>query len=180
MVVGLVAIVSSVATYAAFSSSTSVSSNTYSAGTVFVSDDDAGGAMWSVSGQLPGATVTRCIRVTYTGTLDADVKLYTTSGASALDPYLTLTVEEGSMPGGTAFPACAGFSSESTLYAGSLSDFKASRTGYASGDPAYPGAQSRWNQNDSLVYRFSVQLGSSYAAQGLSSTIALTWEARNQ
>ena len=50
----------------------------------------------------------------------------------------------------------------------------------AIGVVANPGAQTRWNQNDTLVYRFTVTLQNNTGAQGLTSTTGFTWEARNQ
>jgi len=180
LVVAVVAVVDGAGTYAAFSNTTGNGGNTYAAGTVFVSDNDAGSSMWSVSNQQPGASVTKCIRITYTGTLDADLKLYTGSGSNGLDQYLDLTVEKGSMPTGTAFPACTGFSSESTIFSDTVQNFKSNKTSFATGVGAYPGAQTKWNQNDTLVYRVTVTLQNNSSAQGLSCTLGLTWEARNQ
>jgi predicted ribosomally synthesized peptide with SipW-like signal peptide len=180
VVVGLVGLVAGAGTYAAFSKTTGSTGNTYASGTVYLSDNDAGSSMWSVSNQLPGGSVTKCIRVTYTGTLDADVKLYTTSGSNGLDPYLDMTVDKGSMPTGTTFPACTGFSSESTIFSGTVQNFKSNKTAFGSGVGAYPGAQTKWSQNDTLVYRVTVTLQNNTNAQGLSCTLGFTWEARNQ
>ncbi len=181
LLIGTTGFVSGAGTFSRFSSSTSNGGNVSQAGTVAVGDNDTGSSMWSVSGQLPGATVTKCIRLTYTGSLAATVKLYTTSASTALDPYLDLTIEKGSMPSATSFPGCAGFSSESTIFSpGTLASFKSSKTSYASGIAAYPGAQTQWNTNDTLVYRFTLTLQSTFAAQGLSSSVTFTWEAQNQ
>ena len=180
LIVGVVGFVAGAGTFAAFSSTSGNSANTYAAGTVYVSDNDAGSSMWSVSNQLPGASVTKCIRVTYTGSLDANVKLYTSSGSTGLDQYLDMTVDKGSMPSGTSFPACTSFSSESTIYSGTVQNFKSNKTSFASGVSAFPGAQTKWATNDTLVYRFTVTLQNNSSAQGLSCTLALTWEARNQ
>jgi hypothetical protein len=84
------------------------------------------------------------------------------------------------MPGGTTFPNCTGFSSESTIYSGTVQGFKNSNNAYGNGVGANPGVQTRWNQNDTLVYRFTVTLQNNTGAQGLTSTTSFTWEARNQ
>lgn len=84
------------------------------------------------------------------------------------------------MPGATAFPACTSFSSESTIYSGTIQGFKSTNTSFATGVGANPGAQTRWNQNDTLVYRFTVTLQNNTGAQGLTSRTGFTWEARNQ
>jgi len=179
---GLIATASGGATFAAFARTTQNDGDTYSAGTVTLSDDDAGSVMWDVTDQLPTSPgIVRCIRVTYTGSLAAGVRLYTTTASSALDPYLNITVEKGSMPVGTVFPNCAGFTPEATISpAGTVQAFKAARTGWANGLAAAPGAQTSWTTGNSLVYRFTMQMQDTFAAQGLTALVGLTWEAQNQ
>jgi len=180
LVVGLTAAISGAATSAAFSSSSANAGNSYAAGTVRLTDDDAAAAMWGVTGLLPSATVVRCIRVTYSGTLAAIVRIYATSVADPLDQYLTLAIEKGTMPSATAFPNCTGFSTEATIYAGSLQTFRNTQTSFGTGATAFPGTQTQWNNGDALVYRLTVTVGSSTASQGLTSNEGFTWEARNQ
>jgi hypothetical protein len=179
---GVVAVASGRATWAAFTVTTQNTNDSYVAGSVTLADNDAGTVMWDVANQLPTSpAVVRCIRVTYTGSLAAAVRLYTTTANSALDPYLNVTVDKGSMPVGTAFPNCTGFVSETSIApAGTLQAFKTARTGWANGIPAFPGAQTAWNPGDSLVYRFTVQVQNVFAAQGLTGLVSFTWEAQNQ
>ena len=179
---GLVAVASGRATFAAFSRTTSNTANAYASGTVVIADNDAGTVMWNVTNQLPTSpAIVRCIRVTYTGSLPATVSLYTTTAASALDPYLNITVEKGSMPAATTFSNCTGFVSQATISAaGTLQAFKAARTGFANGLAAFPAAQTAWNNADTLVYRFTVQVQNVFAAQGLTGLVGFTWEAQNQ
>jgi hypothetical protein len=186
LVIGVIGTLVGVGTFSAFSSTTDNTGNTYAAGSVYLSDNDAGSAMYTVTNQKPGDTVTRCIRLTYTGSLDADVKLYTTSSVNALGGYIDLTVEKGSMPTGTTFSNCTGFSSESTIYSGTLSNFTTTKNSYANGIAAYPGAATKWATNDTLVYRFTLTLQDNNSANGGSGgalttgSHAFTWEARNQ
>ena len=179
---GLVAVASGHATFAAFTATTKNPNDSYIAGNVTLADNDAGTLMWDVTNQLPTSpAIVRCIRVTYTGSVAATVRLYTTTAGSALDPYLNVTVEKGSMPAATVFPNCTGFTSEATIApTGTLQAFKTARTGWTSGIAAFPGAQTAWNPGDSLVYRFTVQLQNVFAAQGLTGLVGLTWEAQNQ
>lgn len=180
LVVGCVGLVAGAGTFAAFSATSSNAGNTFAAGTVELSDNDAGTSLYGVTNRVPGNSVTTCIRVTYSGSLAAGVKLYSQSSVDTVDQYLDLTVEKGSMPAGTPFPNCTGFGSESTIFSGTLNGFKSSNVSYASGIAANPGSQTSWNQSDTLVYRFTVTLQNTLAAQGLTSTTAFTWEARNQ
>jgi hypothetical protein len=180
LVVGSVGLVVGAGTFAAFSSTSGNAGNGFAAGTVVIADNDAGSAMWNVANRVPGDTVTTCIRVTYSGSLDANVRLYSATAVGTVDQYLNLTVDKGSMPGTTTFPNCTSFSSESTIYSGTIQGFKNANNTYSNGLGAYPGVQTKWNTNDSLVYRFTVTLQNNVGAQGLTSTTALTWEARNQ
>ncbi len=185
LIVGVIGALAGIGTFSAFSSTTDNSGNSFAAGTVYISDNDAGSAMYTVTNRKPGDVVQRCILLTYTGTLAADVSLYTASSVGAVASYIDLTVEKGTMPA-TAFPNCnAGFSG-STIYSGTLANFAATRNSYANGVAAFPGAQTQWNQNDTLVYRFTLTLQDNNNANGGSggplSTGAhsFTWEARNQ
>ncbi len=179
---GLIAVASGRVTFAVFTRTTANTANSYGSGTVAIADNDAGTVMWNVANQLPTSLATvRCIRVTYTGSLPATVSLYATTAASPLDPYLNLTVEKGSMPVGTTFPNCTGFVSQATIAPlGTLQTFKSARTAFATGVTAFPAAQTAWSNGDSLVYRFTVQVQSAFAAQGLTGSVGFTWEAQNQ
>jgi hypothetical protein len=179
---GLIAVASGRATFAAFTSTTTNPNNAIASGTVVIADNDAGNVMWNVTNQLPTSpAIVRCIRVTYSGTLPATVRLYTTTAASALDPFLNVTVEKGTMPAATTFSNCTGFVAQATISpTGTLQAFKAARTGWANGLTAFPGAQTAWNTADSLVYRFTVQTQNVFAAQGLTGQVVFTWEAQNQ
>jgi predicted ribosomally synthesized peptide with SipW-like signal peptide len=183
LLVGATSALAGFGTFSAFSSTTTNSGNSFAAGTVFVDDNDAGAAMYTVSNQKPGVATTRCIKVTYSGTMAADVKLYTTSTVGAVADYIDLTVEKGS--GNPAFPNCTGFTPESTVYTGELDDFTTAKNSYANGIAAFPGSQTQWNQNDTLVYRFTLTLQDDNNANGGATPLstgshAFTWEARNQ
>lgn len=172
-------------TFSAFSSTTDSSANSFAAGTVFVADNDAAAAMYSLSNQKPADAVQKCITVTYTGSLPSTVKLYTTSTIGTLGQYLDLTVEKGVFTSGTpAFPGCTNFSG-SAVYSGTFANFAGTKNSYANGVSAFPGSQTQWNQNDSVVYRFTLTLQDDNNANGGATALstgdhAFTWEARNQ
>jgi predicted ribosomally synthesized peptide with SipW-like signal peptide len=185
LLVGIAGSVAGTATFSAFSSTTSNSGNSFAAGTVFISDNDAGSALYSVSNAKPTDSSTTCIKVTYTGTLPADVKLYTTSTVNALATYVNLTIDKGTVTGNPAFPGCGTFTSQATIYNGTLSAFVTAKNSYANGVSVYPASQTAWNQNDSLYFRVTVQLQDDNNANGGASPLstgshAFTWEARNQ
>src|SRR4051794_41659732 len=79
LIVGVVGAIVGVGTLSAFSSSTSNSGNNFDAGTVYVTDNDAGSALYNVTNRKPGDSVTNCIKVTYGGSLGAHRPPYTGS-----------------------------------------------------------------------------------------------------
>ncbi|MCU0282148.1 MAG: CalY family protein [Acidimicrobiia bacterium] len=152
----------------------------FTAGTVTLTDNDSGAVLYSVSNQKPGVDTVKCIKLTYSGSLDADIKLYTPSTVNASAQYINLTIEKGTSDT-AVFPNCGTFTSQATVYSGTLANFAATKSSYASGILAFPGAQTAWAQNDTLVYRFTLSVQDDNAAQGASSGLhTFTWEARNQ
>lgn len=185
LVLGVLGLIAGGGTYAAFSSTTSNPGNRFDAGSVALSDNDGGTALLSLSGAVPGDSTTRCITVTYNGSLAAAVRLYGTVSGS-LPSYLQLTVTRGADPA-PSFSSCTGFTADSAnyvgagpgvVYSGSLASFPSS---FPSGivDPA-PGAPATWTTSEAHTYQFTVSLNNDPAAQGLSGGASFTWEARNQ
>src|SRR3954452_8263864 len=105
--------------FGAFSATSTNSGNLFTAGTVAISDNDAGSALYNVSGQKAGDSVTTCVKVTYTGSLASDVRLYTPDTIGAIGPYVDLTITAGSQAT-PSFPSCSGFVPDSggPLYSG--------------------------------------------------------------
>jgi hypothetical protein len=174
---GLVGVAAGSATFGAFTSATAVSGNRFAAGTVLISDNDLGSAMLDLSGALPGSSDASCIKVTYAGSLDAEVHLYgTVSGALA--PYLNLTVTRGS--DSSAFGTCGSFVADpggGVLYDGPLSGLPAGWAGGIVDNLA--GTPEVWQSSEAHAYRFVVTLADNPAAQGQSANATFTWEAQN-
>jgi predicted ribosomally synthesized peptide with SipW-like signal peptide len=179
VVVGVTGALAAFGTFAAFSDTTTNSGNQFTAGTVTLTNNSTSAMFNNVTGATPGAPATdRCIKVVYTGSLGATLKLYTTdSSTGALSQYVDVTVTPGSYSGpDPAFPSCTGFTPDAggSIYSGTLSAFRTNMHDYASGvtAPTAPGT----------VYKFSYQLSSSApdAAQGTTTgSHSYTWEARN-
>jgi hypothetical protein len=151
-------------------------SNQVTSAAVDLADNDSGTAMFDdVTGLMPGTTETRCIDVTYTGTVDPlPVKLYS-SGAptGTLAPYLDLTIEVGtdSTP---VFGNCAGFAASSTLYTGTVG-------GFATANGTYAAGVSTWDPGvgpETRTFRFSISVQDDPAAEGLTTTFGYSWETR--
>jgi hypothetical protein len=168
-------------TWAALSGSTVNTGNSFSAGTVALTDNDGGSTpMFTFTNQRPGVVDNSCIRVNYTGSLSATVKMYATV-AGSLSPYVTVTVTRGT-DSSPAFDSCTSFSADAinynglgngVLYSGPLSSFPSSYA-TALADPA-----ASWGSSSTASYRFSVQIADDNAAQGLSATAMFSWEARS-
>jgi len=182
--VGALGSLAAMGVFGAFSSTTTNAGNTITAGTVSIADNDAGAAMYSISNAKPGESVSKCIKVTYTGSLDADVHIYTTSTIGALGQYVELTITPGTQTTPT-FPSCTGFVADSggALYSGTLANFGTAKNSYANGVVDYPGTGTKWAASESVVYQVTATLQSSApeAAQGATTGAhTFTWEARNQ
>jgi hypothetical protein len=186
-------------TAAAFTASTDNTGNTWQTGSVVLTDSDGGSALFDTSrdGALqPGSTRSACIRVDYTGSLPANIRLYVTTpvaGATTLDPYLVTSVERGQDVTATTTVAAdcsTGFTSRATpsfLYntatassAGAdqsltMSTLKGSALDYTSGlvvGNAIP-------QNTSLTFRITYSVKDDNNAQNTQSMATFTWEAQN-
>jgi hypothetical protein len=126
-----------------------------------------------------------CIKVSYDGPLASTVKLFTPSTIGELGPYVNLKVEAGTQASGT-FPSCEGFTvytNGGTVYEGTLAAFATEHSSYANGISTFPTGQTKWELNNSVVYRFTATLALSApeAAQGKSTgSHIIRWEAQNQ
>jgi predicted ribosomally synthesized peptide with SipW-like signal peptide len=178
VVLGVVGAVATAGAFSAFSSQTENPGNQITAGTVDVTDNDAGGALYNLAAAKPLDPKENCIEVTYSGSLAADVKLYRAPGAlGSLAPYANLKVEYGTQAS-PSFPSCTGFNAAGTLYDADLQGFA---TTYAGGYAATPGVDGDWDNGEKLVYRVTVSIDDDANAEGLSTGAhALRWEARNQ
>jgi hypothetical protein len=103
------------ASNAAFTANTATGSNSWTAGNVLVTNSSAGSALFTVAALKPttaAAATSKCLTVSYTGNLAANVRLYLTgysstprpagppgpvgAGTTDLGNYLRVIVEEGS------------------------------------------------------------------------------------
>lgn len=98
------------ASYAAFSGTTNNTGNEWSTGSVTLTDDDNGVAMFRINNLLPGDTETQCIKVTANASVPSTVKGYTVSpditNAKGLENHIDITIRSGE---GGSFRNCTGF-----------------------------------------------------------------------
>jgi hypothetical protein len=158
--VALLGSVVALGVFGLFSATTQNSGNEISSGTVALSDNDAGSAQFNITGAKPGDSWTRCIKVTYNGSLPSDVKIYTVGGTGSLAPYLHLTLSQGTQVEPT-FPSCTGFTPDATNGNGTLFEgpaFGAIGTSYETGTTVNPFGQTVWNTGNSVVFKSIIAL----------------------
>jgi len=174
-------------TQAAFTAATSNEPNSFTAGTVVLTDDDEGEAMFEVAGMVPGDVVEHCIEVTYAGTVTGsvgEVRLYSggytqlpgpAADSEGLDEHLLLAVDLGT--GASFGDDCAGFEVIGLSGFVPLASFASSHFHYGSG-------VARWQPDvspSSRSYRFRFQLdpATPNSEQGAGvSDVVFVWEIR--
>lgn len=187
-VVGTVGGLGVFVTSAAFTATTENSGNRIESGSVVLSDSDGDtGVLYDALNQEPGSgngPAAKCIRVTYGGSLQSNVKIYRSSIAAGTGDKFQLKIERGS---GISSPGsdmnCTGFSpdgSNPTVFDGQLGSFG---TDFTSGSPGKAGANN-WDQNDTVDYRFSIytiddSTPNARTTKYDTGTHTFTWEARN-
>jgi hypothetical protein len=99
--------------YAAFTATTRNAGDSWSTGSVALSDDDKGAAAFDVTGMVPGQTGTKCIVVTSNTNVPGEVRDYVqnVSSATGLAEHIFFKVEAGT---GGSFNDCTGFTATTT------------------------------------------------------------------
>jgi predicted ribosomally synthesized peptide with SipW-like signal peptide len=179
LLLGAVGSVAGFGTWSAFTATTTNTGNSYTAGSVQISQHSGATTLYTGAHQSPSATKTACVRVTYTATLPATVKLYASSITNGTSFHLK--VERGS--GLTTLDntmSCAGFSAASTAFD---ADMDTVPTTYAGGIDA-KAAAAAWAQNDSIDYRFTITVNddatpNAHTTELGTGTHSFTWEAHS-
>lgn len=168
------------ASYSAFSATTSDDGSAWSMGSVVLTDDSAGAALFTANNLKPGSADTNCIAVTSSGSLPAAVRLYASDvkQTGELGSHVRLTIRQGT---GGGHGTCEGFSaaaSSPVLYDGTLSGFASARTSYATG-------LGTWQPNgvapETVVYEitYAVSPDAPSSVMGTAASLGFTWEAQN-
>jgi hypothetical protein len=183
LVVGVLGSVSALGVFGAFSATTQNAGNEISTGTVALGDNDAGSAAFQVTNAEPGDTFTRCIKVTYSGSLQADVKNYLRSTISPLTPYLSLKMERGTQTTGT-FPGCGDFVAATgpAVYDGPFTNPTMPRSPETA-IAELPVNKTVWEQGDTLALRMTLSLSPTMPDNIQGSTTGdatVVWEATNR
>ena len=165
---------------AAYSARTANPTTSWATGTVVLTDDDTGSALFAVGDVKPGQDGSRCITVTSTGSLPSDVRLYGLGlhSTNGLGDHLGLRISIGQ---GGGFADCTGFTETDVVYDGPLSSFTTSS--YSAGRSLWrtSGTPAGSAQGEQRTYRFSYVLDAAApdSTQGSLASVEFVWEAQN-
>ncbi len=183
LVIGAASAAAVFGTFSAFSATTENSGNRLKTGDVDLSDNDSGTAMYHDLNATPGQTLAKCIKVTYSGSIAADVKLYVDDAVSELGDYVDLKITPGSQPDTAGLACDPAFTAEAggAIFDGELDEFAATHSSWATGLADTPGSAAAWTSASSVVYKIEATIQDVAAAEGKDTGAhALTWEARNR
>lgn len=168
----------SASSYSAFTSVTSNGENNWTTGSVALTDDAAGAALFNATGMTPGATGTKCIVVTSTSTVEADVRLYLSDvdDAANLGEHVTVTVRTGT---GGGNGSCDGFVAAPGSHSATLAQLATDHNTYATG---LGGWTVDGTAPESKTYEITYTLSPDAPNELMdaSATATVTWEAQSR
>jgi hypothetical protein len=166
--------------YAAFSGTTRNSGNSWSTGSVALTDDDSGTARFQATGMVPGATETKCIAVTAHTTVPGVVKSYVVNpvfSSANLQDHIMISSRHGT---GGGFGSCDGFVSagETEPPEASITAISASHD-YATGSGTWAVPAGTTTRTYEVTWRFDTTGMTQAQLDGLQGTqtgFDLQWE----
>ena len=185
---------------AAFTASTDNSGNSIEAGTVTLTDNDNGSALFTIADASPGVETVKCIQVRYEGAFDSgDIKMYVTPAydpiaeadypdLGVLAPYVDVKIESedlGDVPLTDEVVECALFEAADLLtplddspvvYDGTLSQFGQS---YANGESAPAPDEFTADGNSTRTFKVTVSVQNDPAAAGAGAAWDFIWETQS-
>lgn len=181
--------------YSVFNAQTTNPTNTWQAGSLTLTDDDGGNspttgaAMFTTPAMKPGDSGSRCIAVTYKGTVPTTVKLYgTTTGDAGLNGQMKLTVTQGTSSSFAATPSCNGFTALATgpsVFAlNTFTNFVTANASYGTNANANTWTTAGDNTNEKRVYKFDWSFPTTGTVtgdnvfQGVGTNLTFVWEAQ--
>lgn len=182
LVIGAASAAAVFGTFSAFSATTENGGNRLKTGDVDLSDNDAGDAAYFDTNAKPGQTFEKCIKVSYNGSLDANVRLYVGAVGDLAD-YVNLKITPGTQTDTVGMACHADFAAEAggAVFDGELDEFRAAHYDYDHGLVDAPGAATFWTSGQSVVYKVQATIQNDAAAEGKDTNLhAFTWEARNR
>jgi hypothetical protein len=168
---------------AAFSSDTRNIGNSWETGSVALTDDDNGAAMFQIQNVIPNQTGFKCIRVTAKSSVPGLVKIYAADLAGTLGDYVKITIDQGTI-GLFAAPGCTGFVSDATEASQSLTSLMGTHANYGTG--ILPWSTDGVTTGESKAYKFTWVFDTGAldqpaidALMGHAASINFEWELQN-
>ena len=165
---------------AAFSADTRNIGNNWETGSVAISDDDGGAAMFQIQNVIPMQVGEKCIAVTATPSVASTVKFYVGDLATdGLEPYVKVTVAQGT---GGSFNDCSGFAADQTEASQSLAAISAAHSSWATAILPWTAPAGSTLKTYKISWVFdtsSLTQDQIDALQGKASSINFEWELQN-
>lgn len=162
-------------TWAAFSATTTNPGNSFSSGTVILSDNDAGSAMFAVTDVVPGSTGNTCMKVSYTGSMEATIKAYVANVSNNFSDDFTIDIDK-SDAGSDGFQDCTGFAGGNVTNLVTDSTVGALPTTYGAG---YSIDAAATDPTDWFIrVTYALDAGATNADQGKTAEFDLVFEAQ--
>ncbi len=141
-----------------------IAANSFSAGTVSITDDDEGRSLVELMNMAPRRVEEQCINVVYEGSIVPVTLTLAATTTGGLAPHVMMSVERGT---GAGYDDCDNFEATETVFTGRLSDLV----------ELSPVSLGRLlNQGDAISFRFEFELADEEAAVGQSSATDFIWE----
>ncbi|MEM9608229.1 MAG: hypothetical protein AAGA99_12460 [Actinomycetota bacterium] len=141
--------------------------NSFEAGTVDLTDDDAGASLFGLGGMAPGRPVEQCIEVFYRGTIQPAVVRMRADVEGDLAELLDVRIERGV---GGGFDDCAGFVELGPVWEGTLADLATETSALPLEVLDVPTSPM------SATFRFIVEVRDDAAAMGRTAAADIIWE----
>jgi hypothetical protein len=168
------------ASAAAFSGATTGPGSQWQSGSVAL-DAGPASAVIAVGGARPGSFGAGCVKVTYTGSLAAGVRLYLRAadvGGTGLADHLTLQISAGTGDDS----GCADFTPAAVVYnAAGLTDTTRTATAFSAASFSYATGVDGWAATTAATrtYQIKWQLQDDNAARSRTASLTFTWEAQD-
>lgn len=181
LTLGVTASLATLATFSAFTATTANAGNSIESGSVALSDNDSGSAMYNITNGRPTESQDFCIKVSYGGSLASTVKLYMATAVTN-GSLFNIQVERGNSLSDFG-DACTDFVADATIFGpDTLENFQVAHSSWANGLDAGDGTA--WDFGESIDYRFTITTNDDPTVDA--HTVAMssglhdfTWEAQN-
>ncbi len=135
-----------------------------SSGTIELVDDDEGHALFDLEDLTPARPVSRCVEVTYRGTiLPVELSMRAEANGELAD-YLDVTIHEGA---GGSYESCDGFTADRRVFHGTLDELR---------ERGWIGLGEMFNSGASRSYRVEISVHDRQDALGLTTSLEFAWE----